>query len=133
MFSFLTPAIPEIFMAICAMVLLLAGVFREKDSTTVLTWLTVAVMAVAAGLILNIKGSGTAFHDLFVFNAFTTFAKILTLLGAALTLLMINTWAHAEKVARFELPIIVLFATIGMMMMISANDLIALYLGLELQ
>ncbi len=133
MFSFLTPAVPEIFMAISAMVLLLAGVFREKDSTNILSWLTVAVMAVAAFLILNMKGSGTAFNDLFVVNAFTSFAKVLTLIGAGLTLLLINSWAHSENAARFELPIIVLFSTIGMMMMISANDLIALYLGIELQ
>ena len=133
MFSFLTPAVPEIFMAISAMVLLLAGVFREKDSTNSLSWLTVAVMAVAAFLILNMKGSGTAFNDLFVVNAFTSFAKVLTLIGAGLTLLLINSWAHSENAARFELPIIVLFSTIGMMMMISANDLIALYLGIELQ
>ena len=133
MFSFLTPAVPEIFMAISAMVLLLAGVFREKDSTNILSWLTVVVMAVAAFLILNMKGSGTAFNDLFVVNAFTSFAKVLTLIGAGLTLLLINSWAHSENAARFELPIIVLFSTIGMMMMISANDLIALYLGIELQ
>ena len=131
--AFLTPAVPEIFMAIAAMVLLMAGVFREKDSTAILSWLTVAVMTMAVVLILNIKGTGTAFGGLFVINAFTSFAKILTLIGAALTLLLINSWAHSENVARFELPVIVLFATIGMMMMISANDLIALYLGIELQ
>ena len=130
--AFLTPAVPEIFMAIAAMVLLMAGVFREKDSTAILSWLTVAVMTMAVVLILNIKGTGTAFGGLFVINAFTSFAKILTLIGAALTLLLINSWAHSENVARFELPVIVLFATIGMMM-ISANDLIALYLGIELQ
>ncbi len=131
--AFLIPAVPELFMAIAAMVLLIAGVFREKDSTGLTTWLAVAVMAVAGALILNIKGAGTAFNDLFLVNPFTSFAKILTLIGAGLTLLMINSWAHEEKVARFELPIIVLFATIGMMMMISANDLISLYVGLELQ
>jgi NADH-quinone oxidoreductase subunit N len=131
--TFLTPAIPEIFMAISAMVLLMLGVFLKKDSTGIISWLTVAVMAVAAFLILNMKGSGTAFNDLFVVNAFTTFAKVLTLIGAALSLLLINSWAHKENTARFELPVIVLFATIGMMMMISANDLIALYLGIELQ
>ena len=131
--AFLVPAVPELFMAIAAMVLLIGGVFREKDSTAILSWLSVGVMAVAAALILNIKGSGTAFNDLFLVNAFTSFAKILTLIGAGLTLLLINSWAHNENVARFELPVIVLFATIGMMMMISANDLISLYVGLELQ
>ncbi len=131
--AFLIPAVPELFMAAAAMVLLIAGVFRTKDSTNATSWLAVAVMAVTVALILNIKGAGTAFNDLFLVNAFTSFAKILTLIGAGLTLLLINSWAHDEKVARFELPVIVLFSVVGMMMMISANDLISLYVGLELQ
>ena len=57
----------------------------------------------------------------------------MTLVGAAISLLLINSWVHKEQIARFELPIIVIFATLGMMMMISANDLISLYVGLELQ
>ena len=127
------PAIPEIFMAISAMALLMLGVFRGKDSTTLVTWLAVIVMAVAGFLALHGTQNALTFSNLFVVNGFTVFAKILTLIGAALTLLLINDWAHKEKVARFELPVIVLLATLGMMMMISANDLISLYLGLELQ
>jgi NADH-quinone oxidoreductase subunit N len=127
------PAIPEIFMAVSAMILLMLGVFRDRDSTTLITWLCIAVMGVAGGLALNGTQDALTFSNLFVVNGFTVFAKVITLIGAALTLLLINDWAHKEKVARFELPLIVLFATIGMMMMISANDLIALYVGLELQ
>ncbi len=128
-----SPAYPEIFMAISALVLLMLGVFRAKDSTNLTTWLTVGVMAVTAGLAITGTHDSLTFSNLFVVNGFTVFAKVLTLLGAGLTLLLINSWAHEQKVARFELPILVLFATLGMMLMISANDLIALYLGLELQ
>ncbi len=127
------PAYPEIFMAVAALVLLLFGVFREKDSTTLVTWLAVGVMAVAAGLAVTGTDSAVTFNRLFVVNSFTVFAKVLMLLGAGLTLLLINVWAHDEKAARFELPLLVLFSTLGMMLMISANDLIALYLGVELQ
>jgi NADH-quinone oxidoreductase subunit N len=127
------PAYPEIFMAIAAMVLLMLGVFQKKDSTTLITWLTVIVMGVAAYLSISGTDNALTFSNLFVVNGFTVFAKVITLLGAALTLLLINDWAHQEKVSRFELPLIVLFATLGMMLMISANDLISLYLGLELQ
>jgi NADH-quinone oxidoreductase subunit N len=127
------PAYPEIFMAIAGLVLLLFGVFREKDSTTVVTWAAIAVMAVAAGLALTGTDEAVSFNNLFIVNAFTTFAKVLTLLGASLTLLLINVWAHNEKAARFELPVLVLFAALGMMVMISANDFISLYLGIELQ
>jgi len=127
------PAYPEIFMAISALVLLLLGAFLKKDSTNLVTWLVVGVMAVAAGLAIYGPQDETTFSKLFVVNGFTTFSKVLTLLGAGLTLLLINVWAAGEKIARFELPLLVLFASLGMMMMISANDLISLYVGLELQ
>ena len=132
-FPALGPALPEIFMAVAAMALLMLGVFRSKDSTALLAWLAVGVMAVAGVLVLRGPEAEVTFNGLFVVNGFTSFAKILTLIGAAVSLLMINTWAHNVRMAHFELPLIVLFATLGMMMMLSANDLIALYLGLELQ
>ncbi len=128
----ITPALPEVFMAVAAMVLLLVGVFREKESTTLLTWLALAAMVVAGGLVIR-SAPVTAFNGLFVVNGFTSYAKILMLVGAGLTSLLINSWAQREKTARNELPVLVMFATIGMMMMISANDLISLYVGLELQ
>ena len=126
-------AYPEIFMAVGALVLLMIGVFQSKDSTNLITWLTVLVMAVTAGLVLHGPQDAVSFNKLFVVNGFTVFAKVLMLLGSGLALLLINDWAHDEKAARFELPILALFATLGMMIMISANDLISLYLGLELQ
>ncbi len=132
-FPALAPAFPEIFMAISAMALLMLGVFRSKDPTGLVSWLAVAVMVVAGFLVLRGPETEVTFNGLFVVNGFTSFAKILTLIGAAVSLLMISTWAKNVKLARFELPLIVLFATLGMMMMLSANDLISLYLGLELQ
>lgn len=132
-FASLTPAFPEIFLALSGMLFLMIGVFRKEDSTQLLSWLGVAAMGVTAYLILRGPDTALTFQDLFIVNGFTSFAKILVLIGAALTLLMINSWAQAAKTARFELPILVVFATLGMMMMVSANDLISVYLGLELQ
>ncbi len=132
-FPALGPALPEIFMAIAAMVLLMLGVFRSKDSTALVAWLVLGVLAVAGVLVLRGPDAGVTFNGLFVVNGFTSFAKILTLIGAAISLLMINTWAHNVRMACFEMPLIVLFAVLGMMMMLSANDLISLYMGLELQ
>ncbi|MCA0200070.1 MAG: NADH-quinone oxidoreductase subunit NuoN [Proteobacteria bacterium] len=129
----LTPAIPEIFLALSGMLFLMIGVFRKEDSTQLLSWLGVAAMAVTGYLIIRGPETALTFQDLFIVNGFTSFAKILVLIGAALTLLMINSWAQVAKTARFELPILVVFATLGMMMMVSANDLISVYLGLELQ
>ncbi|MSO73029.1 MAG: NADH-quinone oxidoreductase subunit NuoN [Rhodospirillaceae bacterium] len=127
------PAYPEIFMALAALGLLMLGVFRKNDSMTLVTWLSILVMAVTAVLAIQGTDSAVTFNKLFVVNGFTVFAKVLTLLGAGLTLLLINAWAEGEKFARFELPLLVLFSVLGMMLMISANDLIALYLGVELQ
>ena len=126
-------AYPEIFMALGAIALLMLGVFRAKDSSTLLTWLAVGVMAVSAALAIHGTQDSVTFSNLFIVNRFTIFAKVLMLLGAGLTLFLVNDWFQGEKLARFELPIIALFATLGMMIMISANDLISLYLGLELQ
>ncbi len=131
--SSLMPALPEIFLAIAAMAFLMLGVFRKDDSTELLSWLGVAAMAVTGFLVLRGPDAAVTFSNLFIVNGFTSFAKILVLMGAGLTMLMINSWAKQAKTARFELPILVLFATLGMMMMISANDLISVYLGLELQ
>src|SRR5690348_4607293 len=104
-----TPAFPEIFLALAGMVMLIIGVFRAKDSTTLLTWLGIAAMAATVALILRYGGTAITFNGMFVVNGFTVFSKILVLIGAALTLLMITSWAHIEKTARFELPVIVVF------------------------
>ena len=131
--SSLMPALPEIFLAIASMVFLLLGVFRKEDSTALLSWLGVGAMAITGVLVLRGPETAITFNNLFIVNGFTSFAKILILIGGALTMLMINAWAQFAKTARFELPVLVLFAIIGMMLMVSANDLISVYLGLELQ
>ena len=130
----LAPVLPEILLAVAGMVFLLFGVLRERDTTHALTGAVIVTMLVAGGLILRMPDAGaTTFGGLFLVNSFTSFAKLLTLGGAMLTLIMVNTWAHNAGTARFEIPVLVLFATVGMLLMISANDLIALYVGLELQ
>src|SRR5690606_18691186 len=73
------------------------------------------------------------FGGSFVVDGFARFAKVLTLVGSAAALLMSGDYLRRAGINRFEYPILILLATTGMMMMISANDLIALYLGLELQ
>ncbi|MDX2224933.1 MAG: NADH-quinone oxidoreductase subunit NuoN [Rhodospirillaceae bacterium] len=127
-------ALPELILAVGAMVLLMVGVFRGRDSAGLLTGGAVALFAVCGALLLvDPPAAAVAFNGQFVVSAYTTFAKLLTLLGAAIALVMINSWSRTEGVARFEIPVVVVFATLGMLMMISANDFIALYVGLELQ
>jgi len=128
------PALPEILIACGGMLLLMLGVFRRSEPTEMVGWLAVTVL-VAAILIISVMPSNekVTFNNLFLVNAFTSFVKIITLIGSVLTLILTMTWAKNEGVARFELPVLIVFATLGMMLMISANGFIAAYVGLEMQ
>ncbi|MSO92170.1 MAG: NADH-quinone oxidoreductase subunit NuoN [Rhodospirillales bacterium] len=135
------PALPEIFLALAVMALLMLGVFQKSgteaaaaDSARLVTGLSVVTLVLAVFLVgVDARGRDEAFCGMFVTDPFAVFWKILVLIGAALTLVMSGDYLVRKGLARFEYSILVLFATLGMMMMISANDLIALYLGLEMQ
>ena len=115
------------------MVLLLVGVLAREEQPDVILWLAVLILALAAFFVLQGSGTTTLFGDSFIVDPFARVMKLLTLTGAAVTLTMsVDYWQGAERL-KFEFPVLVLLATTGMMMMISANDLIALYVGLELQ
>ena len=130
----LMPAMPELILACGAMALLMLGVFRGDQSTRLVTLLSVGLMVVAGGFVLA-QGDARVetFGGSFVVDAFSHYAKILILLGSSVILLMARDYQRRENMERFEFPILVLLATLGMLMMVSANDLIALYMGLELQ
>jgi len=130
----LTLALPELILAIGAMVLLMVGVFApaERANSTV-TGLAVAVLIGVLGWMLLMGGQGEAFAGAFVQDGFSVFMKTLTLIGSIVALAMSVGFARAEKFDRFEFPILILLATLGMMLMVSANSLLTLYMGLELQ
>jgi NADH-quinone oxidoreductase subunit N len=129
------PALPEIFLAVAGLALLMLGVFLRGNPTNSIAWLSVLALAVA-GLLLfwePTAGTRTAFGGFYVVDQFAQFFKVLVLIGSALAIIMSLDYIARENMRRFEFPILMLFATLGMMMMLSANDLIALYVGLELQ
>lgn len=131
----LTVVLPEIILALYAMAALLYGVYTGKDqSAPLLLWVTSAVMAVVAiWIAINGQGTSTAFGGMFVDDGFARFSKVVILLSAAAILLMSESYMARRDLLRFEYPILITLATVGMMMMVSAGDLIALYMGLELQ
>jgi NADH-quinone oxidoreductase subunit N len=133
--SDILPALPEIFLAVSAMLLMMIGVFvSEERAMRIVSGLTMLAIIFVIGLVvLQGRTTAIAFGGLFAINGFTVFTKVLMLLGSLLTFIISQDYARREDMARFEFPILILFATVGMMMMISANDLISLYLGIELQ
>ena len=130
----LAPLSAEIWLAVAGMALLMVGVFRGKRSTRLVASLTIAAFIVAfIAIVGDMSRPGAAMGGLFIIDEFAVFMKTLVLLGAGTTLLLSLGFIRRENMDRFEFPVLVLFTTLGMLMMISANDLISLYMGLELQ
>ncbi len=123
----------ELWLALGVLVLLMIGVYSGERAHSQVTGLSLAVIVAAGiGLFLTVD-RGTAMNGSFILDNFAWFMKLLTLLGSGLAIIMSVNFMKREGVINFEYPILVLTATLGMMLMISANDLITLYLGLELQ
>jgi NADH-quinone oxidoreductase subunit N len=129
----LLPALPEAILALGALVLLMIGAFGGDKATPVVTGLSVALLVVAAAILIFAPTPGETFAGAFVLDPFARLMKVVALIGSGVAIAMSVGYARAQKFERFEYPVLIVIATLGMMMMISANDLIALYLGLELQ
>jgi len=129
----LGPALPEIILALGAIVMVLIGAIQGERSMRLLEGLAIALLAVALALVVSGTGKLMTFNNGFIVDGFARFMKVLTLLGAGASILLSADTMRRQGTMRFEFPILVVLATIGMMMMISANDLISLYVGLELQ
>jgi NADH-quinone oxidoreductase subunit N len=128
-----TLARPEIFLAAATGLLLIYGVVRGEVATPFVSVMTSVVLLVTAVLLFMPYREGTAFASLFIVDRLTTTMKALVLVGSAIAILMSRAYFEQVKAWRFEYPLLVALATLGMMLMISANDLMALYVGLELQ
>ena len=124
--------LPELILAIGAMVLLLIGAVRGDKSANALTIISVLLIA-ASAYISMVLGDGTAFHGAFVMDSFARFTKAVILWSSAACVLMAHRFFSLEKSERFELPVLIVLASLGMSLMVSANNFIALYMGLELQ
>ena len=130
----MTAALPELVLVCSAMVLLLIGVFRGEGSSKLVSWLSVLALIVTLALAARAGlARHVSFYGVFITDPFAAFMKALVLLGAAVTIVMGLRFFEEHRIARFEFPVLVLLATSGMMVMVSANDLIILYLGFELQ
>ena len=125
--------LPEIFLSISIFATLLIGVFF-KNSYNLVTNITYAILISSLLIIFNsFNESGNLFSNSFISNSFTNFFKILILLGTLFVMLITQNFIKEMKLNCFEYPLLLLFSILGMFFMISSNDLMSFYLGLELQ
>jgi NADH-quinone oxidoreductase subunit N len=127
-----TLALPEIVLAVIGLAILIIGVLRKQDAVTVCTMLAIGGFLVAFMLVLG-GGKGSGFNGQYIADSFSSFNKLLILSGAALAAILSIDFNHKQGIERFEYPVLMLLAVVGMMIMVSASNLMTLYLGLELQ
>jgi NADH-quinone oxidoreductase subunit N len=134
-FETLSYALPELSLAVGAMALLIIGVFLGDKSTPQIAYGSVLLLIVA--LVLTIVGPApqnpSIFDGAFQIDAFATFSKVIIFAAAAIAILMSQNFVEGEHGGRFEYPVLIVLAAFGMSLMVSASDLISLYLGVETQ
>jgi NADH-quinone oxidoreductase subunit N len=129
----LAHTLPELILGIGVLGLLLLGAIRGKDSDGPITEITAGLLCAAIVVILlSHKTQAVVFDGAVVDDGFGRFMKVLALLGSLTTLVMGQDFLARERIDKFEFPVLILLATLGMLVLISAQNLIALYLGLEL-
>jgi NADH-quinone oxidoreductase subunit N len=134
--------LPEATLAMCGLLLLMVGLVKRTNVALVTGVLTLLAFAVTAGIMVcperlndNLGGAAPVFGfgGMFVDDGFARFVKMLLLASSGFSLLLSTSYLDQTRLLKPEYPVLVLFATVGMMLMVSASDLLALYVGLELQ
>jgi NADH-quinone oxidoreductase subunit N len=124
-------AAPELTLAIGALVLLVLGAFIGEKSARLISILSVALL-IAASAIAATGPLGAAFHGAYVADPLAVYAKVVIYLCSAVAVILGGGWMQRTKIAKFEYPILIVLASVGMSMMASSGDLISLYVGIEL-
>jgi NADH-quinone oxidoreductase subunit N len=128
------PISPELFIVLASFVLLMWGVYHRYQMGVAISAVAILVLGGAALLVArHPAATQELFNGAFIDDSFGRFMKILTLAGSALTIILSFDYMRRERILRFEFPVLILLSTAGMMLTISANDLISLYLALEFQ
>jgi NADH-quinone oxidoreductase subunit N len=123
--------LPEIVLAVSGMGILLTGVMTRRDAFLLCSMLTVGAFLLT-GVLVMLAPTGSGFGGMFTADAFSTFVKLLVLATAGLAVVVSLDYNEHANLRRFEFPVLVLYATTGMMMMASATSLMTVYLGVEL-
>ena len=129
----LAHTLPELILAGGALVLLMMGAYKGAKGDWIISELAIAILGVAfLTLFTKLDGKAIIWDGAFVDDAYGRFMKGLALIGALVSLLLSREYMAREKIDQFEFPVLILLSTTGMLMLISAQNLIGLYLGLEL-
>ena len=131
-FASIQTAAPELVLTTGALFTLILGVFRGDRSLRALTWVCVLIFAIAAYAVVT-GGWSLAFGGLYVADGFSDFLKILILGAAAVSAVLALPYLSKADTGRFEFPVLLVLSALGMCMMVSAHDMLTLYIGLELQ
>ena len=129
----LVPLLPEIVLGLGAMALLMLGAYRSEGAAVLINSLSIVLLVIAGVIVVLLpQGKLVTFGGSFIVDDFARFLKILAIAGSAAAILMSIDYDKREGQRRFEYSVLIVLSTLGMLMLISAADLIALYLGLEL-
>jgi NADH-quinone oxidoreductase subunit N len=129
----LAHSLPEIVLAVGALVLLMLGALRKLKGDWIISECAIALLGLAAlSMLFQVQSSAVIWDGAFIDDSFGRFMKLLALCGSLVSLLLSREFMAREGIDFFEFPVLILLATLGMLMLISAQSLIALYLGLEL-
>ena len=125
--------LPEVILSVSSLLLLLAGAWGGDNRTPAISIVAVAALIAASFVAASPVTHGSAFHGLYTSDAFSAFAKVLIYGAAAVSIIIAPRFFAREAALRAEYPVLILLSSIGMGMMVSAADLLTLYVGLELQ
>lgn len=129
------PIFPEVILALSALLLLMAGVFQGDKNTSVITLFAVSTLVLTSVVTLlepqNAPLLGVS--GFVIQNTFTKYMQVLVYIITALVILTTHRQLEQDGINRFEVPVLMLLSTLGMSFMLSANDFIMFFVGLELQ
>ena len=127
-----TLALPEIGLALSGLVILLAGVMQRRGQAFFSCAMMTLLALVVTGILVVFSPDGTGYGHIFINDGFARFMKVLSLTGAALSVVLSVGYAREMEIDKFEFPVLIAFSTLGTMIMASSGNLMTLFVGLEL-
>ena len=126
--------LPEFFLTLGTLCVLLIGLFTKEDNYRIISLISIFLLIIVSFLVFKSEITHFAFYNNFFKNSeFISFFKILIIFGSASCIAISINFFNQLKLNKFEIPVLILFSTLGMMILISSNNLMSMYLGIELQ